>query len=163
MVIASGAYERAAAGPSSISGSGHVWEHPLVQGSRARSDDRPFAVVDVGSNSARMIVFRMGPGEHLDVLEDARAPLRLGRELRNDDSLGSEAIARTIETLRDFKAIADGAGADQMIAVATAAVREASDGEWLVEQAGALGGPLGVIDGGLEGRVGFIGAVYDLP
>ena len=66
-----------------------------------------------------MIVFRLRPGEHLDVLEDARAPLRLGRELRDDDSLGSEAIDRTLETLRDFKAVADGAGANRMIAVAT--------------------------------------------
>ena len=100
-----------------------------------RRDDRRFAVVDVGSNSARMIVFRLRPGEHLDVLEDARAPLRLGRELRDDDRLGSEAIDRTLETLRDFRAVADGAGAESMIAVATSAVREASDGEELVERA----------------------------
>jgi exopolyphosphatase/guanosine-5'-triphosphate,3'-diphosphate pyrophosphatase len=129
----------------------------------SRGDDRPFAVVDVGSNSARMIVFRLRPGEHLDVLEDARAPLRLGRELRDDDTLGSEAIDRTIETLRDFKAIADGAGADRMVAVATAAVREAGDGPSLVARARALGVPLEVIDGDLEARFGFLGAVHDLP
>jgi len=34
------------------------------------ADDRPFAVVDIGSNSGRMIVFRLREGEHLDVLED---------------------------------------------------------------------------------------------
>ena len=110
-----------------------------------------------------MIVFRLRPGERLDVLEDARAPLRLGRELRDDDSLGSNAIDRTIETLRDFKAIADAAGAERMIAVATAAVREARDGEQLVERARALGVPLEVIDGDLEARFGFLGAVHDLP
>ncbi len=129
----------------------------------SRHDDRPFAVVDVGSNSARMIVFRLRPGEHLDVLEDARAPLRLGRELRDDDDLGSEAIDRTIETLRDFKAVADGVGADRMIAVATSAVREARDGKRLVREALALGVPLEVIDGDLEARFGFLGAVHDLP
>jgi len=42
----------------------------------AEHEDRPFAVLDVGSNSARMIVFRLREGEHLDVIEDARAPLR---------------------------------------------------------------------------------------
>jgi len=130
---------------------------------RARHGDRPFAVVDVGSNSARMIVFRLRPGEHLDVLEDARAPLRLGRELRDDHSLGSEAIDRTLETLRDFKAVADGAGAGHMIAVATSAVRESRDGGRLVKEAHALGVPLEVIDGDLEARFGFLGAVHDLP
>jgi exopolyphosphatase/guanosine-5'-triphosphate,3'-diphosphate pyrophosphatase len=130
---------------------------------QTRRDERRFAVVDVGSNSARMIVFRLRPGEHLDVLEDARAPLRLGRELRDDDRLGADAIDRTLETLRDFRAVADGAGADTMIAVATSAVREARDGEELVERARSLGVPLEVIDGDLEARFGFLGAVHDLP
>ena len=128
-----------------------------------RRDEQRFAVVDVGSNSARMIVFRLRPGEHLDVLEDARAPLRLGRELRDDDRLGAEAIDRTLETLRDFKAVADGAGAERMIAVATSAVREARDGQELVKEARSLGVPLEVIDGDLEARFGFLGAVHDLP
>ena len=42
------------------------------------------------------------------MLEDARAPLRLARELRDGDVLGAEAIARTVEALHDFKAVADG-------------------------------------------------------
>jgi exopolyphosphatase/guanosine-5'-triphosphate,3'-diphosphate pyrophosphatase len=126
-------------------------------------DDRPFAVVDVGSNSARMIVFRLRAGEHLDVVEDARAPLRLARELRTAGELGEAAIDRTIEVLRDFRAIADGAGATRMIAVATSAVRDAGDGPALLARAGAIGIPLHVIDGDTEARLGFRGAVHDLP
>src|ERR1700693_4724295 len=91
-------------------------------------DAQPFAVVDVGSNSARMIVFRMRQGEHLDVIEDARAPLRLARDLRDSDELGHDAIERTLEALRDFVAVAKGGRAGRMIAVATSAVRDASDG-----------------------------------
>ena len=136
-----------------------MWEHHVVQRSRSASDDRPFAVVDVGSNSARMIVFRLRPGEHLDVLEDARAPLRLGRELRDDDRLGPEAIERTLEALRDFRAIADGAGADRMIAVATSAVREATDGDRLLAEAREAGVPLEVIDGRTEATFGFLGGL----
>lgn len=126
-------------------------------------DDRPFAVVDIGSNSGRMIVFRLRDDEHLDVLEDARAPLRLARELRDDDELGPEAIGRTIEALHDFKAVADGAGATRMIAVATSAVREARDGHDLVTAAKEIGIALLVIDGELEAKLGFLGAVHDLP
>jgi exopolyphosphatase / guanosine-5'-triphosphate,3'-diphosphate pyrophosphatase len=126
-------------------------------------DDRPFAVVDIGSNSGRMIVFRLRDGEHLDVIEDARAPLRLARDLRDSDILGPEAIERTLEALRDFKTVARGAGAARMIAVATAAVRDAADGDELVERAQHLGVPLQVIDGDHEARLGFFGAVHDLP
>ncbi|MDH5314478.1 MAG: Ppx/GppA family phosphatase, partial [Actinomycetota bacterium] len=126
-------------------------------------EDRPFAVVDIGSNSARMIVFRLRQGEHLDVIEDARAPLRLARELRDSDRLGPEAIERTVEALHDFVAIAKGAGASQMIAVATSAVRDAADGHELVERAHRLGVPLQTIDGDHEAMLGFYGAVHDLP
>ncbi|MEA2550259.1 MAG: exopolyphosphatase / guanosine-5-triphosphate,3-diphosphate pyrophosphatase, partial [Actinomycetota bacterium] len=126
-------------------------------------DDRPFAVIDIGSNSGRMIVFRLSAGDHLDVIEDARAPLRLARALRDGDSLGSEAIERTLEACRDFRAVADGAGATRIIAVATSAVRDASDGEELVRRAARSGVPLQVIDGNLETRLGFTGAVHDLP
>jgi exopolyphosphatase/guanosine-5'-triphosphate,3'-diphosphate pyrophosphatase len=129
----------------------------------SRADDRPFAVVDVGSNSARMIVFRLREGEHLDVIEDARAPLRLARDLRDDDTLGPEAIERTVEALSDFLAVARGAGAERMIAVATSAVRDASDGERLLRRANRLGVPLQVIDGEHEAVLGFYGAVHDLP
>jgi exopolyphosphatase / guanosine-5'-triphosphate,3'-diphosphate pyrophosphatase len=135
---------------------------PMAQYPRP-PDDRPFAVVDIGSNSGRMIVFRLREGEHLDVIEDARAPLRLARALVNSGELGTEAIDLTIEALRDFRAVADGAGADRMIAVATSAVRDASDGHLLVERAQNLGVPLQVIDGDLEARLGFLGAVHDLP
>lgn len=110
-----------------------------------------------------MIVFRLSEGEHLDVIEDARAPLRLARALRDGDALGPEAIERTLEALRDFRAVADGAGATRMIAVATSAVRDARDGEELVRRAARIGVLLQVIDGNLETRLGFTGAVHDLP
>ena len=126
-------------------------------------DDRPFAVVDIGSNSGRMIVFRLRQGEHLDVIEDARAPLRLARDLRDSDRLGPDAIDRTLEALRDFVAVAKGAGASQMIAVATSAVRDATDGHELIERAHHLGVPLQTIDGEHEAMLGFYGAVHDLP
>ncbi|HSL09776.1 MAG TPA: hypothetical protein VLA82_00475 [Actinomycetota bacterium] len=129
----------------------------------ATRDDRPFAVVDIGSNSGRMIVFRAREGEHLDVLEDARAPLRLARQLRDGDRLGEDAIDRTIEALSDFKAVAEGAGAERIVAVATSAVREAADGDDLLRRAHDVGVPLRVIDGETEARLGFMGAVHDLP
>jgi exopolyphosphatase/guanosine-5'-triphosphate,3'-diphosphate pyrophosphatase len=130
---------------------------------RASDDDRPFAVVDIGSNSGRMIVFRLQEGGHLDVLEDARAPLRLARALRTSDELGEDAIERTLEALRDFRAVAEGAGAASITAVATSAVRDAADGDQLLARAAAIGIPLQVIDGDAEARLGFLGAVHDLP
>jgi exopolyphosphatase/guanosine-5'-triphosphate,3'-diphosphate pyrophosphatase len=141
-----------------------MWEHRAVSAVvEPAPDDRPFAVVDIGSNSGRMIVFRLREGEHLDVVEDARAPLRLARELRDSDRLGTDAIDRVVDALRDFLAVAQGAGATRMIAVATSAVRDAADGAELVERAQRLGIQLQTIDGDHEALLGFYGAVHDLP
>jgi len=127
-------------------------------------DDRPIAVIDIGSNSGRMVVFRFREGGHLDILEDARAPLRLARSLRDSASLGDEAIERTLEALQDFRAVALGAGATRTLAVATAAVRDAADGDVLLERARREAGiELRVIDGDREAVFGFLGAIHDLP
>jgi exopolyphosphatase/guanosine-5'-triphosphate,3'-diphosphate pyrophosphatase len=138
------------------------WDDGAVTPEELLADEVPFAVVDVGSNSGRMIVFRLREDAHLDVLEDARAPLRLARALRDGNALGEDAIARTIEALHDFRAVADGAGARRMVAVATSAVRDAVDGQVLVDAAHRIGIPLHVIDGQVEARLGFLGAVHDL-
>jgi exopolyphosphatase/pppGpp-phosphohydrolase len=89
--------------------------------------------------------------------------LRLARELRDSDRLGTDAIERVIDALRDFLAVAKGAGATRMIAVATSAVRDAADGAELVERAQRLGIQLQTIDGDHEALLGFYGAVHDLP
>lgn len=128
------------------------------------ASDEPVAVIDIGSNSGRMVVFRPRAGGHLDILEDARAPLRLGRSLGRGDALGEESIGRAIEALRDFRAVALGAGSTRTLAVATSAVRDASDGHVLLERARReVGIDLRVIDGDREALFGFLGAVHDLP
>jgi exopolyphosphatase / guanosine-5'-triphosphate,3'-diphosphate pyrophosphatase len=128
------------------------------------ADSSPLAVVDIGSNSARMVVFRFGERGHLEVLEDARAPLRLGRSLTRGSELGPDAVERTLDALRDFRAVAIGAGAGHTIAVATSAVRDASDGPVLVERAREEAGfDIRTIGGDAEGVLAFLGAVHDLP
>lgn len=128
------------------------------------ADEEPVAVIDIGSNSGRMVVFRLREAGHLDILEDARAPLRLGRALRDGDVLGDDAIERTLEALQDFRAVALGAGATSSLAVATSAVREAVDGDVLLERARReVGVELQIIDGDREALLGFLGAVHDLP
>ena len=81
----------------------------------ARPEDRPpttVAVIDIGSNSGRVVVYRYQAGGHLQLLAGSRASLRLVRELDETHRLGDEAIARAFEAVSDFNAIAQGTGAD---------------------------------------------------
>ena len=130
------------------------------------SVDRPrrVAVIDIGSNSARMVVFEVHPEGFLDVVEDDREPLRLARALRDGSALGRDAIERTLQALADFHAVALGADADTTFAVATAAVRDAEDARTLIDRARAeIGIDVQVIEGEREAEFAFLGAVHDLP
>lgn len=123
--------------------------------------DQPLAVTDIGSNSGRVVVVQLDDG-HLRILSDARVPLRLASELKAGN-LSAAAIARTLSALRDFQAIAEGAGAARSILVATSAVREASNGDELVTRVrDELGLDVEIIDGDQEARYAFLGAVHSL-
>src|SRR5262245_46869226 len=124
----------------------------------------PLAVVDLGSNSGRVLVVRLNELGHLDVLESEGTPLRLVHELNESSSLGESVIQRTLEALRGFHAIARGAGAENVYVVATAAVREASNGDAFVQRLRCETGlDISIISGEAEARYGFLGALYGVP
>jgi len=128
---------------------------------RAHASDSPVAVIDLGSNSGRVVVLRIAPQGHLEILADGRSPLRLARDLAARPRLSEEAIDRVVAALKDFTAIAAGSTARRVIAVATSAVREAENGDELLERARSEAGiEVAVIDGEKEARCSFLGAVY---
>ncbi len=126
--------------------------------------DRSLAVIDVGSNSGRVVVIRIGGPGHLEILANGRAPLRLARDLRQGNRIAPETIERTAAALRDFRAIAESAGAGTLIAVATSAVRESENaGEFQARVEAESGVSVRVISGDEEALYTFLGAVHGLP
>ncbi len=124
----------------------------------------PVAVIDIGSNSGRVVVYSVRPDGHLRILASSRASLRLVRELDQTRRLSPEAIARTLDALHDFHAIARGAGARSVIAVATAAVRDAENGPgFMLRIRKELGIRVRILSGRDEAHYGFLGAVRGLP
>jgi exopolyphosphatase / guanosine-5'-triphosphate,3'-diphosphate pyrophosphatase len=123
--------------------------------------DQPLAIVDLGSNSGRVVVLRIDPHGNLEILADGRSPLRLARDVGNGGRLSSEAIQRTVDALRDFQAVAAGSGAGKTIAVATSAIRESKNADELLERVLVESGlAVRVIDGAEEARYGFLGAIH---
>ena len=124
----------------------------------------PVAVIDIGSNSARVVVYEAEASGHLRIRASTRAALRLVRDVDAQHRLSEDAMARAMEALRDFRAIALGAGAARVVAVATAAMRDADNGALFLERVRReLGIEVELIDGEREARYGFIGAVRGLP
>src|SRR5437763_14975084 len=83
-------------------------------------------VIDIGSNSGRVLVARVRGAAQLEVVGDARSPLRLVRDVAREGELRPETMDRTLRILHGFLAVAETSGAERTVAVATAAVREAA-------------------------------------
>ena len=124
----------------------------------------PVAVIDIGSNSGRVVVYRAEMEGGLRIQATTRASLRLVREVEKGHVLSPEAIERTLDALRDFRALSLGAGATRSVAVATAALRDAENAPALLERIRAeLGLEVEIITGEKEAWYGFVGAVTGLP
>jgi exopolyphosphatase / guanosine-5'-triphosphate,3'-diphosphate pyrophosphatase len=121
------------------------------------------AVIDIGSNSGRVMVFERDTSSHLRLLAGSRAPLRLVHDVDERGELGDTTMARATEALRDFQAIATGAGATRIVAVATAAMRDSTNGRLFAERVRReLGIRIQTIGALTEARHGFAGAVRGL-
>jgi exopolyphosphatase / guanosine-5'-triphosphate,3'-diphosphate pyrophosphatase len=114
----------------------------------------PVAVVDCGTNSTRLLV-RAGSV----TLERRTVTTRLGRSTDRTHHLDPDGVSRTLEVLAEYRDLIEAQGARKMRAIATQAVREASDRDEFVARASeVLGNPLEVLPGEEEGRLGFVGA-----
>jgi exopolyphosphatase/guanosine-5'-triphosphate,3'-diphosphate pyrophosphatase len=91
-------------------------------------EDARIAVIDIGSNSVRLVVAQVLPDEGYRILNEERENTRLASILASTGSLGTTAMNQTRAALRNFLTIAEGFGVHQVRAIATSAVREAVNG-----------------------------------
>jgi exopolyphosphatase/guanosine-5'-triphosphate,3'-diphosphate pyrophosphatase len=125
---------------------------------------KPFervAVIDLGSNSFRLVVFTAGEGSWRRT-DEIYEPVRIGEGLAASGRLGEEPIERALATLDVFSHFcrASGLGADAVDAVATSAIRDAENAESFLSRAGErFGLPIRVLSREAEARYGFLAAV----
>lgn len=83
------------------------------------------AAIDIGSNSLKLAIVEAAVADSFSVILQERERVRLGQETLRNKFLSPEAIARSAEAIAKFKMIAENRGAETIVAVATASVREA--------------------------------------
>jgi len=91
------------------------------------------AAIDVGTNSIRLVVAEADSTASYRVLDEERAQTRLGEGLYESGVLGEEPMRRSIEAIDRMRALAEGMGVEEIRAIATAAVREARNGDAFLE------------------------------
>lgn len=120
------------------------------------------AVVDVGSNSLRLLVAEHGP-EGLETVDRARAYLGLGAEVERSGRLTEERIAAAAVCVRAYAARARELRADDLVVLVTAPGRQSANADRLVaELAAAAGAPVSVLTAAEEAALAFNGAVAGL-
>jgi len=135
---------------------------PLFDSPEARALSR-VGVVDVGSNSVRLVVFD-GAARSPAYFFNEKVMCGLGAGMAETGRLDPGGRARALDALRRFAHVAEGLGTGPLNAVATAAVREAEDGpDFVAEVERETGIRLFVIDGTEEARLSAQGVLLGWP
>jgi len=121
------------------------------------------AVIDVGSNSVRLVLYRLD-GRAVWTVFNEKVLAGLGRDLATTGRLSPEGVASALVALSRFRALVDARRPAQVFAAATAAVRDALDGKEfcrLVER--EIGLKLRVLTGEEEARYAALGVLAGAP
>jgi exopolyphosphatase/guanosine-5'-triphosphate,3'-diphosphate pyrophosphatase len=122
-------------------------------------DRRPVSVIDIGSNSIRLVVYE-GVTRSPTVLFNEKMLAGLGRGIANTGRLDPDAVTRSMEEFRRFRALSDQTGATELYVLATAAAREAENGPDFISRAEAvLGSKIRVLSGREEAYFSALGIV----
>jgi len=87
------------------------------------------AIIDLGSNTARMLIIETTRSGAYHLIEDDKGVIRLSEDTVPGGDIKPAALRRAIDAIRLFKGICDNRGVTKITAVATAAVRESSNSD----------------------------------
>ncbi len=119
------------------------------------------AVIDVGSNSTRLLVADVSDGS-VSVVERHSRVTRLGRGVDLSGQLSDEAIEAACAAIADYVSICRDTGAEKITAIATSAVRDASNGDaFVAELRERFALSARVLDGEEEARLTYRGATVE--
>src|SRR5581483_2907852 len=133
------------------------------QASAALRARGPVAIVDIGSNSVRLVVYE-AQTRVAATLQNEKSICAIGRDMVTTGRLHAEGCAAALEALSRFRMMADGLKVEHRDAVATAAARDASNGaEFIARAERAWGGPVRILAGEDEARIAAEGVVAGIP
>ncbi len=130
---------------------------------RVAGESHRVAVVDIGSNSTRLLIADVAGGRVSEVERESRVT-RLGRGVDLSGQLAAEAIEAACAAIADYMAICREAGVERIESIATSAVRDASNGEaFVAELRERFALAARVLDGEEEARLTYVGATAEHP
>lgn len=120
------------------------------------------AIIDIGSNSIRLVVYQ-GPQRLPAILFNEKVLAGLGRSLAASGTIDADAMASAGKALARFAALAREMKADSVRTVATAAVRDAANGDALIALAERAGLTVELLSGEQEASASGYGVLSGIP
>lgn len=118
------------------------------------------AIIDMGSNSIRFVVLQINDNKSYSFLYQEKESIRLGQGLTQTGELSDAGMERAMKCLKVYKHIMEVMEIQNCIAVATAAVRNASNGDEFLKRIYAeTGVAMTVITGEREAYLGYLGVI----
>ncbi len=120
------------------------------------------AIIDLGSNTARLVLLGFEPGKRYQLLDELRQVVRLSEGMSGAGGgiIRADAFERGVQALATFRAYCDGAKPDMICATATSAVRDAANGDaFLAAVKEKTGLELRILSGEEEASFGALAVV----
>lgn len=122
----------------------------------------PVGIIDIGSNSVRFVAYG-GAARVPSSLFNEKTNAALGRGLITGGKLDETAMEQTLEALARFRALGREMGLRKLHTVATAAVRDATNGPAFLKRISALGLKPRLLSGAEEGELAGLGVISGIP
>ena len=122
----------------------------------------PVGIIDIGSNSIRFVAYG-GAARVPSVLFNEKILAGLGRKVASDGKLDGKVMDLALRSLARFRQLAKEMGLKRLHTVATAAVRDASNGKEFLKDVAALGLKPRLISGGEEAELAGLGVISAIP
>jgi exopolyphosphatase / guanosine-5'-triphosphate,3'-diphosphate pyrophosphatase len=126
---------------------------------RPRKRASSVAVIDIGSNSVRLVVYQAMERSLVSIFNE-KTLCGLGREVQTTGLLAPDAVAKALTSLRRFHALCGVMKVGSVHAIATAACRDATNGSDFIAKAERICGvPIEILSGPREARLSALGVV----
>lgn len=133
-------------------------EQPINTGDlKIKSIPKTYAVMDIGTNSTRLLIFKEEKGKLIRINKSVRYT-RMGQDVEKTKMLNPDAKKRNTEVLEEFMNIASDYDVSGFYVYATSAMREAGNSKaYQIAVKKRLGLEINIISGEEEARLGFMG------
>jgi exopolyphosphatase/guanosine-5'-triphosphate,3'-diphosphate pyrophosphatase len=126
---------------------------------RPRKRTSSVAVIDIGSNSVRLVVYEAMARSLVSVFNE-KTLCGLGREVQSTGLLAPDAVAKALTSLRRFRALCRIQKVGRVYAIATAACRDATNGPDFIAKAQRICGvPIEILSGPREAKLSALGVI----